>query len=139
MDNLFTILAIVGFIMAKIFMENKKRKAAEELSGEGSSPFEDLFPHTSDDVPEEDDDLQEIPWEEPFHETPQPRQPEPAAPAYTTPAAETMSHRTTASPEPVSEPMPDTLPDTPIEMDIHSPEEVRRGILWSEILQRKYC
>lgn len=28
--------------------------------------------------------------------------------------------------------------DTPPEFDIHSPEEVRRAIIWSEILNRKY-
>ena len=122
MEDVLQILFIVGIL---IFGFIKQARKSAQKDREQPIEGEDIpLPHEDNPLPE----ASTFPPMPPQPETIQPPRPTTVPfPKRTVPDSARTALKPTAPPA-----------DDSTEMDIHSLEDVRRGIIWSEILQRKY-
>ena len=119
MDDLFTILIIVSFVVAGVLKEIRKARTANE------APLPDFADEEDDPCP--DEEPQE--WLAPVA-PPAPVSRQASSPRRT----KTVQPQSPASPSEVS----GDVPEDTSEYAIRTAEEARRAIVWSEILHRKY-
>lgn len=131
MDDLFTILIILSFVVAGVLKEIRKTRMASE------APLPDFADEEDASCP--DEEPQE--WLAPAV-PPAPASPAPAA--SSSPSAGQRPYRAdrhTSSPrraQPQSPAPPSEASEDVSEYAIRTAEEARRAIVWSEILHRKY-
>ncbi|MDR0893314.1 MAG: ferrichrome ABC transporter substrate-binding protein [Mediterranea sp.] len=138
MDDFWNILIIVGVVLIGIIKEVGKKKTQEQ-----ALPRKSHLPHvpTADEVAPDatpvpwgrtgmlDDLLQPIPFEQ-----------TPASSPINSPSKKTAHPSTVPKTTPHDSPyIPiTTAEETTEDFRLHSAEQARRAIVWSEILQRKY-
>ncbi len=124
MEDIFQVLLIIGFIAIGVFRQINKEKSPKNTDSEIPMPIP--APTVSGPYPQQ-------------------KSPETKKPAnsrkkqITSPIEEGV--RTTHVPPPISTPPQSPAPTEAAEKSeysIDSPEDARRAIIWSEILQRKY-
>ena len=137
MDDVLKILLILGFIIFGV-VKKAQKKAQNAPADEWGTPT----PQPGNPMPEAWGSG-EI-YAEPIHESPHPEEKPDRGntiPPFFNQKPPEEGLRTTR----ITKPMPDerkqpslTQEDETEDIDIRSMEEVRRGIIWSEILNRKY-
>ena len=134
MEDVLKILLILGFVIFGVVKKARKEAKNDAPTNEWDTPT----PQSENPMPEAwgSGEIQV----ETVSEAPQPAAKPKAEnifpPRHRHKAPVQEGARTTRVASPVLNENPDSSPSP--DVDIHSVEEVRRGIIWSEILKRKY-
>lgn len=143
MEDIFKFLLVIGVIVVGLVKQVKK-EAKKQADSKPASPI----PHTGNPIPESWNDetyggyIPKGPSDETIAppastKKPKPSKSKPFIPLNMADNSDQRFHtslkQTISAPEAIAEEV-----NEPSEFEIHSIEEARRAIIWSEILQRKY-
>lgn len=135
MEDALKFLLVAGIIIYGLVKQTRK-KAARTLPADDAEADGIPAPSRANPLPEN--------WGQAPHASPAARPPhrQPAPEPFIPPAHRKPAPRrstptpASATPPPTASPAPPAAPAP--EVDVHALDEVRKGIIWAEILHRKY-
>lgn len=142
MENLLTILAFVAFVIISM-KADKKKNAAKKQPGTPTPPqptARQTTPRPAKPVTAPRPVAQPFPPLRTQQKTEKVKAPKPqkaATPVMNDAQAVSHIHPPVSTPESTHPPIPSVSPPAP-DYGIHSDEDLKRAVIWSEILNRKY-